>query len=30
VQALHQHHAEELREITLVDEDWIEIIDVKE
>lgn len=29
-EALHQHHAEELAEITLSDEDWPNIIDVEE
>jgi glycosyltransferase involved in cell wall biosynthesis len=29
-EALYQHHEEELAEITLADEDWVELIDVNE
>ena len=29
-EALYQHHEEELREITLASEDWVELIDVNE
>jgi hypothetical protein len=29
-EALYQHHAEELREITLAEENWVEINNVNE